>query len=139
VRSVVFDASRFPLVLVKLQGRVDAAGIDEMTGGFRALLAKDDRYFNVILHDDSAEIDALQRKRLGAFQKDNEKRIREVNLGTAIVVRSPFMRGALIAFNWVAPPPTPQKVFATLEEALSHAETVLREAGLKVPPPNRAR
>lgn len=133
-RALHVDTSRFPIVVMTVSGRVTSSDLEHMMVRYDALLAKGERYFNVVIQEAGADgFDAVQRKLIADWQRAQEARVKKVNVGSAIVLTSAMMRGALTALQWLAPPPTPQRSFSTREEAMEWARASLREAGIELP------
>jgi hypothetical protein len=133
-RVLQVDTSRFPIVVMTVSGRVTPADLQHMMDRYDALLAEGERYFNVVIQEAGADgFDAVQRKQIADWQRSREARVKEVNVGSAIVLTSALMRGALTALEWLAPPPTPQRSFSTREEAMEWARASLRQAGIEPP------
>ena len=86
---------------------------------------------HVVLHlaDGASGLGARHRRVMAAYIKQHESTLRRNVLAGAIVLRNPVLRGMIIATNWLAPPPSPQRIFATREAAEAWLEQVLEEAG----------
>lgn len=72
-----------------------------------------------VLYDvpDSGSMTASRRGKVADLLKEYEGVLREVTTGYALVSPSRFARGVLTAIFWVAPPPYPNKICATVEDA----------------------
>ena len=117
------DDSQFPLVVtVWPEGDVTDAELEAWIAASKALW---DRGPQAALHVGmrATGLTSVQRKRMAELSKQNERRLRDVVVATAIVADSPLVRGIVTAIHWVAPPPLPQRVFARRSEA----EAWLRE------------
>ncbi|MCB9588223.1 MAG: hypothetical protein H6718_22635 [Polyangiaceae bacterium] len=86
---------------------------------------------HVVLHlaDGASGLGARHRRVVANYIKRHEAELKRVVLAGAIVLRNPVLRGMIIATNWLAPPPSPQRIFATREAAEAWLEQVLEEAG----------
>lgn len=83
-------------------------------------------------------LSAGQRKLLIRLMREHEDEFRRWVHGSALVVRSALARGTLTALLWMMTPPYEQKVFSSLEEALSWSERRRREIArtlLRADPP----
>lgn len=77
---------------------------------------------------------AIQRKMQSDWIAEHAALLARVSLGTAFVVPSALIRGALTAIFWVHPPPHPHTVLGAFDEALDWALARLDEAGIRRPP-----
>jgi hypothetical protein len=113
------------LVTVTFVGAVD----DEAFTGYLDTLSKKvarTRPYAVILDATEAERPtALQRKRQAEWIGRHQTQLATFCMGTAYVIGSPLIRGALTAILWVQPPPNPHTVVGTLEEATRWARAQL--------------
>lgn len=93
---------------------------------------------HVVLHlaDGASGLSSRQRKRMASYIKQHRTELRQKVLCGAIVLEKPVLRAIVTAVNWLAPPASPQRIFAHREEAQAWLEQVLTDAGLEAPPPN---
>lgn len=59
----------------------------------------------------------MHRKLQADFMSENARLIRKLNMGTAFVMDSMLLRGALTAMMWLQPLPCPHFVCGEIEEA----------------------
>ena len=78
---------------------------------------------------------AQQRKIFSEHLKRFEPHDLAYNLGSALLVPSPFVRGIVTAIFWLKQPRFPNECFGTLEEARVWAEQQLQAGGVTAPPP----
>lgn len=78
--------------------------------------------------------DARVRASIGQWLKTIEERAKRYQVANALVIASPLTRGALTAVHWLAPPPVPTTVCATLMEGARYLEEHARQARLDVTP-----
>lgn len=85
----------------------------------------------VVLHDGrkAARPTATQRSFAAARQKADADYSRRFLKGSAMVVSSPVIAGVVTAINWVFPPPYPQKIFSSMDEAEEWIEDQLKSSG----------
>lgn len=82
----------------------------------------------VLLVDASnSGLSASQRKLLIGLMREHEDEFRRWVQDSALVVRSALARGTLTALLWMMKPPYEQKVFSSLDDALSWTERCTRE------------
>ena len=114
---VVFERSEFPLVTVRFRG---AQTLTEFEGYLAALaeLYREGRPFGLVCDSRGAEAPpAVHRKLQADFIAQHGRLIRSLNLGTAFVIDSVLLRGALTAILWLQPLPCPHFVSGDVEEA----------------------
>ena len=99
----------------------------------RACAAERRRTVTIVDLAQADQAPAVQRKMQAAWVAENEALLREVSLGTAFVVPSALVRGALTAIFWIKPPPHEYALCPSFDEAVDWALVVLRHAGLHVP------
>jgi hypothetical protein len=81
----------------------------------------------------SAVPEAPTRRRIAEWSKAQEDRTRAYHLGTAMIVRSAVVRGALTAINWLSRPITPQPVYTDPREGAEWCLGALRAQGVTIP------
>jgi hypothetical protein len=69
--------------------------------------------------------DAVQRQKLAAHLRDNDKEIRRWVRGLGVILTRPLVRGIVTAIFWVSPPPIPSKIFSTQSEAAEWAQSLV--------------
>jgi hypothetical protein len=75
------------------------------------------------------------QRRLGAeFAGRNAHLIAKATLGGALVITSSIVRGTVTAVNWLRPPPSPVRVFATRTEAVLFGLDVIERDLGSLPP-----
>lgn len=129
MENITFDESRLPLVVVTFRGTATSAEFEEY---LRRLSANLDRKQPTAIVIDSREflvMPAAQRKRQAEWIDATRTVRTRYTLGTAFVINSPLMRGALTAIFWLTKYDTPYVVVATPEEAEAWALKLLSDAG----------
>lgn len=71
---------------------------------------------------------ARQRQLLAAHLEKLREYNRKYNVGCALVVPNPIVRGLVTAVFWISPPTFPTRFFATWEEGKAWARQQLRNA-----------
>jgi hypothetical protein len=124
----------FPLVLTFMSGHARTEDYDRIFRGFEALYERKAKF---VVLSDIREItsvpDAPTRRRIAEWSQAQESFTRQYHLGTAMIVRSAVVRGALTAINWLTRPITPQLVFTDPREGADWCLSTLHSQGLSVP------
>lgn len=127
---ILVEERHWPLVLVAWpEHRVTDADLEEYLEASKRQL---NRGRHVVLHltDGASGLGARHRRIMAQHIRQHTEQLRENVLGGAIVLRNPVLRGMIIATNWLAPPVSPQRIFATREAAEVWLEQRLQEAGI---------
>lgn len=113
-------SARLPEInMVYMDDRVDDASFDRYFAHLVDDLNQAEGTRRAVLYDvpASGSMTASRRARVGDLLKENEKVLREITTGYAMVAPSRLVRGFLTAIFWVAPPPYPNKICATVDDA----------------------
>ena len=128
------DDSHFPLVITDLPEHPTADDFTSLLARHADILARQERYVTIT---DLSRIRAVpgadQRRVIAEWNRTHDEAMRRYNIGSALVVRSKLVRGALTALSWLSPNPTPWVNVATRAEALQWSITMLQRNGLTVP------
>lgn len=131
---ITIDESRRPIVLVTFVGTASDAEFDNYLRGMtEQILARREKTVTILDALRSDQTSAAQRRRQAEWLKSHAEDLRRYSLGTAFVIRSALVRGALTAIFWMQPLDRPHTIVASLEEAETWGRDRLREAGI-VPP-----
>lgn len=125
--SIRVDESGWPLVVMSWpNGPVTDADVEEFIEHSSQLLARRERF--ATLHDgvETAWIQAHQRARMTEHVNVHRSELERWHVAVAIVIGSAIARAFISSMNWVAPPPSPQRQFATRAEAETWLRDVLR-------------
>ena len=68
------------------------------------------------------------RAAVGEWQQEHRAELQSHLVGMAIVSTSTFVKGLTIAFGWLAPPPFPKRLFATVGEARAWLQQQLAQS-----------
>ncbi|WNG39007.1 hypothetical protein F0U61_39070 [Archangium violaceum] len=126
-----FDDSLWPLLIVRLVGQLSHAQFEAYLERMRSYLLRGERHLFIMDTSQSRSTSVDGKRRLQADWMDaNEALLREWRLGTAFVIRSPFLGLAMRAFLHAKPLVTPYVVVSNLHEAAAWAAGRFEEAGL---------
>jgi hypothetical protein len=126
--SIEIDQSRFPMVYVTFRGIATDAEFQAYLDGMTRMLAR--RETNVVIMDatQAGRTPPKHRKMQSDWMKAHQDELARHSLGTAFVITSALVRGALTAILWVAPMASPHTVVGTLAEAEQWARDQLKRA-----------
>lgn len=137
MKTILFDDSRWPLVVVRYSDHVDEDEFDELLRRLddnikRAMHA---RAKTVLIYDSTSGYQASPRirKKQAEWMKQNAAMTRVNCVGIAFVITSAMVRGVLTAILWLSDMPSPYTVVATLPEAEKWCEKQLAEHGQSLP------
>jgi hypothetical protein len=135
--GVTWDDVTWPVVRIALRDGKDERFL-WMLQQFERLFARRQKY--VLLIDTTALStipSAETRHAIGKWQKAHQAETKAWCAGSAILVSSRLVRGAMTAMNWVNEPVIAQFYPATRREALDWCIKVVDEAGLELSPSTR--
>jgi hypothetical protein len=134
VSVIEVRADLFPLVLTFIRGKVGDRDLDAFFLEFEGIYARR-ASFAVLsdLREVTAVPEAPVRRRIAEWSKAQEGRTLQYHLGTAMIVRSAVVRGALTAINWLTRPITPQPVYTDPREGAAWCLDALRRHELPIP------
>ena len=128
------DDRYFPLVVNTIPERLRAEDLPSFFAASERVLNRREPYVTISDTSLTREIpNATVRRALADWNKQVEPLMKQVTLGSAIVITSPLVRGGLTALFWLAPPPYPQQVVATIDEALDVVTRYYAASGRAVP------
>jgi len=133
------DDRYFPLVVNTLPERIRAEHLPAFFAKSEAILRRGEAYVTISDTTLCRELpNAVVRRELADWSKEFEPLMKRHTVGSAIVITSPLVRGGLTALFWLAPPPYPQQVVATLPEAIDVVSRYYTAAGHALPAGFRA-
>ncbi len=132
--SVQFDRSRWPIIVVELEGKPTDENLDEYLHELTKLLQQDERGVVIVDMTRARPSSPEQRKRIGEWMRAHRAQLAERGVGAAFVISSAVFRFVLSSIFLVQRPPMPYTVVATLADALAWAQAQLRQQR-----PSRAR
>ncbi|MAC26733.1 MAG: hypothetical protein CMN29_12535 [Sandaracinus sp.] len=125
------DLDHYPLVIVHMprEGLTDDA-VEKMLGTTGELFSRGGK-FATLVHTRGARAlaNAKQRARIAEWEKASASRLRRHRAGTALIVDSGFLRGAMTAYRWLAPADQPELVTASELEGARFCLDCLERAG----------
>jgi len=114
--KILFDDSRWPLVVVRYPKKIDHADfmahLDRVTG----YVLRNEPWGMINDSRGAGHPNAVQRQAIASFYDAHEATVRANWRGTAIVFDSPIIAGVLTALAWLRPPPHPFKAFSNFDE-----------------------
>lgn len=132
--SIIFDASRGPILVVTFTGNVTSARFDaylnQMTETF------EDRSPRVVILNglSSGRTPVYQRKRKAQWIQDHISLLKQVTIADIFVLASPVNRIVLTSILWIQQFPWPYYVVLNMEQALEKAYALLDERGVPYSP-----
>lgn len=75
---------------------------------------------------------AKQRRLAAEWTAKHHDVLKRLCVAAVSIIPNPLLRGALQAIYWLTPPPMPEHVVATMEDALRMIERIGAESGLPV-------
>jgi hypothetical protein len=123
---IEFDSSKEPVYVVRYVGSFSDDQWCEHIDGFMRILGQKRPYAAVIDNSASKQApNAAQRQAMSRWLRLNAVGLKTFCRGVAFVHASSFVRGALTAIHWVAPPPYPFSTFALTTEAMDWCRNLL--------------
>ncbi|HEX8439803.1 STAS/SEC14 domain-containing protein [Archangium sp.] len=126
----LFDDSRWPLLQLRLPGTLSSQGHETCLADFNGYLGRGEKFALLV---DLARVGLVpldQRWRQVEWFSEHELTLRQLLLGTALVVTSPVVRLSISAMLYFKPLPIPLATFAHLGAAEDWASDRIRDAGL---------
>ncbi len=118
---------------------MDDAVLDRVFEAFERVFERRAKFACIIdLSEASVLPGARERRRVADWLERIAARQKLYNLGSAHVIRSVAVRGALTAVHWMFRPPTPQAYFAEPHEAFDWCVERLRAEGVAISPESMA-
>lgn len=128
------DDRYFPLVVNTIPERIRTEDLPAFFAKSEAILLRRQPYVTITDASACRELpSAIVRKELAEWSKKFDSQMKRYTVGSAIVITSPLVRGGLTALFWLAPPPYPQQVVATVAEAVDVVRDYYAKAGHPVP------
>lgn len=115
-RRVLVDVSRRPIVVMTWPSVVDDAAFDEFRAYLARAVERGERYGLICDGRGCAGLNRQQLMRMAGIVREYAPRIARLCVA-AIVIENDVQRATLKALNLFVPPPYPQRVFASAENA----------------------
>ena len=122
------DESRWPIVVHRTVGIPSEADVDRFIAAADMHLARAEPYVVIFDNTLAGRVPAYLRSSAKAWLTENQTRLGEHCLGTALIFRSAALRFVMTTVMLVVSHPVPHEVCATEEEALRWAGEQLRMA-----------
>lgn len=133
-RGLDLNIEHFPILYLKIGSKYDEADLRAFEAEMKPIFERRQKYVMIVETSSTSYLpDARMRKAVVEWWKEMAEVQKRWNLGTAIMVSSAPIRGALTALSWLFTSPTPQTFVSNLEEALAWSEKLLREAEITPP------
>ncbi len=114
---IAIDRGEFPMVVVRYRGAPTLAEFQSYLAALEELY-RGGRSFGLVFDSSGGDSPpAMHRKLQADFMAKHERLIRALNMGTAFVIDSVVLRGALTAILWLQPLPCPHFICGEVEEA----------------------
>ncbi len=130
--AIHIDDSRHPLVIVTFTGVATDAEFETYLDEMKRNLERRRPTAMVLDATNAGSTPPTHRRRQAEWLKEHEALLKQYSAGTAFVITSPLVRGALTAILWVQPMPASHTVVATRHEAEKWAIEQLTRRGERV-------
>ncbi|HYO58888.1 hypothetical protein [Archangium sp.] len=125
-----FDDSRWPVLRLWLPGTLPAHGHEECLSTLASYLRRGEKFLLIVDLSRVGLVPAEQRWRQVEWFERYDRPLRELLLGTGVILVSPVVRLSLSAILFFKPLPLPLATFPSPAAAEAWAAERLREAGL---------
>lgn len=115
--ALSFNMKNWPVILLTAKGNLTAADGERHLREYRQLLDRNQKFAVICDARETTAAEAKLRKDYAEFLKVNRDDLNRLCKGTAFVISSPLIRGALTAIMWMATMPYPYDIFGSIEEA----------------------
>ncbi len=143
MNTITFDESRWPLVVVRYDAKVDENEFEELLSRLDKNVRKaaSARQKTALIYDSTSGYQASPRirKRQAEWMKANAEATRLNCAGIGFVINSSLVRGVLTAILWLSDMPAPYTVVGTLAEAEDWCEKELGAHGVTLPSAGKPR
>jgi hypothetical protein len=108
----------WPLVVVTMPPVTATADFDYLQQCYEDVFAQPNRHALIVDTTTIVRVpDATLRRQMKDFEDSRRTIIRQKNIGSAIIIQNPLVRGGYTALRWISPQPAPNKAFGALEDA----------------------
>lgn len=128
---VRFDDSKWPIVTAVFGGDSSDEDFLRFFEQLEAYYRRNERFVLAVDAGSSTGVSSAQRK-LMADKIEQQAPLSSKLMIQPIVLHTAVQRGVLTALNWISPPPYPQKVCKTLEEAIAWGQEQLQPGARSV-------
>ncbi len=128
-----FHDELLPICLLGVKQTLGVADVQPIFDHYRSLCRRGVKFVAVSDVRAAEQMpDAATRAKLGEAAARFAFEAKPWSLGSAIVVSSPIIRGALVAVEWISRPATPTSYFSELTDAMDWAVAKLEATHLPV-------
>jgi hypothetical protein len=129
-----FDVSMWPLAVITMPPVMTLADIHYMQDCYEHLFAAPARHALIVDTTTFVRVpDAALRREIKSFEDSRRSAAREKNIGSAVIIQNPIVRGAYTALRWISPQPAPNKAFAAMQDAARWCVEGIEDDGQIVP------
>ena len=127
------EPSGSTLVVVTWSGQATDADFESFFADQRALLARRMPYVQIADASRAQVMSSTQRRLMAQFSTETSDAAARLCKGTAVVISSTLVRGAMTAVSWLVKFPYPIAIVGTFDEAMRQTERWAADAGLAIP------
>jgi hypothetical protein len=128
--AIMFDASHWPILLVRYRGVVDDEEFEAHLDRFTTLLGRNQRHAIILDASEAGFTPASHRRLQAQWLRTHRDRVAALNAGIAFVFGSSLFRLVVTSVFMLQPPPIPHRICKTLFEAEQWAAAQL---GIETP------
>lgn len=133
-RAMDLDTGHYPILFLTIGSKYEVEDLRAFQAEMQPIFARRQKYVLIVKTSPNSYLpDAKMRKAVVEWWKSMADDQARWNLGTAVIVASAPIRGALTALSWLFTSPTPQVFVSNADEAVTWAEKMLRQAGIEPP------
>jgi hypothetical protein len=129
------DEKHWPLIVFRFSGSVSLSQLEEYLARQDKMLARKQTMAALVLTENLKVWDSATMRRQADWMKANVAEVKKYNVGAALVIDSPLVRGMLKAVLWMQPMPQPHHVTGSVEEALHWVLARLASQNVRVEMP----
>ena len=116
---------------MRVHGELTLEDVEEMERGFALAFERGGPFVTWMDARDIHQVPAPAiRRAVAEWMNSIEGSMKEHNVGSCNLLRSPIMRGVITAIFWIYTPPVPQGTPSSEEEAIRWCGDRLRESGV---------
>jgi hypothetical protein len=132
---IIIDRSHFPVIVQTMCAGYNREDFQHMFREYELLLQGGRRYAIVVHFPLDVELmRAAERKLVAEWWLPRKEQVSRMNVITVTVLESALLRGAYTALLWIVQPPNPQRVAASVPEAVDMCAKALQEEGEPLTP-----
>lgn len=128
VVAIVVETGQLPLLVIRFVGRYDEDEFDRYLSTYRRLLVREDRLSTVVDARTARAPSGSQARKQAQFMREHADLLRAKVAGTAFVIETSMIRGALKAILRLQAMPHDYVVMEAYDPAVAWARAKLAEA-----------